>query len=112
MLQQNPELVRAGSRLTVGALDERRNTVANLQVIDVRNTDEVAEGSMTGASNIPLPRLRGGYHALGSRPPQTTLITRSARRGADIVHQELIGGRSGQRALAPSPPMTTRPLAP
>ncbi|HWW09645.1 MAG TPA: rhodanese-like domain-containing protein [Candidatus Acidoferrales bacterium] len=67
--QENPELVQVASRLTAGALDERRRTIPGLQVVDVRNAGEVEEGSIPGAANIPLPVLRDGMTTLDpSRP--------------------------------------------
>lgn len=58
VFQEHPELVRAASRLTVAGFDERRRAISTLQVVDVRNADEVEEGSMPAALTIPLPRLR------------------------------------------------------
>jgi glyoxylase-like metal-dependent hydrolase (beta-lactamase superfamily II) len=70
--QQHAELVQVASRLTVGAFDERRRTVADLQVLDVRNPGEVEEGSMPGAANIPLPRLRDETETLD--PDRPTVV--------------------------------------
>jgi hydroxyacylglutathione hydrolase len=67
--QENPELVQAASRLTAGALDERRRTVPGLQVVDVRNAGEVEEGSIPGAANIPLPVLRDEMTTLDPTRP-------------------------------------------
>ena len=66
---QHPELVQVGSRLTVGAFDERRRTVPDLQVIDVRNAGEAQDGSVPGASNIPLPVLRDEIETLDPARP-------------------------------------------
>ncbi|HEX9505169.1 MAG TPA: rhodanese-like domain-containing protein, partial [Acidimicrobiia bacterium] len=66
---QHPELVQVSSRLTVGAFDERRRTVPDLQVIDVRNAGEAQDGSVPGASNIPLPVLRDEMETLDPARP-------------------------------------------
>jgi len=66
---QHPELVQVSSRLTVGAFDERRRTVPDLQVIDVRNAGEAQDGSIPGASNIPLPVLRDEMETLDPARP-------------------------------------------
>ena len=58
VFQQRPEHVQVASRLTAGAFVERCRTVADLQVVDVRNPGEVEHGSMPDASTIPLPVLR------------------------------------------------------
>lgn len=54
---EHPEVVAQASRLTAEELVERRADVANLQVVDVRNLGEVADGTIPGARHIPLPRL-------------------------------------------------------
>jgi glyoxylase-like metal-dependent hydrolase (beta-lactamase superfamily II)/rhodanese-related sulfurtransferase len=69
VFQQHPMLVQPASRLTVEAFDDRRRTVPGLQVIDVRATDEAAEGSVPGASNIPLPALRDAMSTLEPQRP-------------------------------------------
>jgi hydroxyacylglutathione hydrolase len=66
---EHPQLVRATSRLTAGAFDERRRTIPDLQVVDVRNAGETTEGSMPGASNIPLPELRDALDTLDPTRP-------------------------------------------
>jgi len=67
--QIHPELVQVGSRLTADAFDERRRTVPELQVLDVRNADETEGGSVPGASNIPLPKLRDEMETLDQARP-------------------------------------------
>lgn len=67
--QQHPGLVQTGSRLTVGAFEERQRTIPGLQVVDVRNPGETEGGSIPGACIIPLPRLRDEMQTLDpSRP--------------------------------------------
>lgn len=67
--QEHPELVQTGSRLTVQAFDERQRSIADLQVVDVRNPSETEEGSIPGACLFPVPRLRDGMQTLDrSRP--------------------------------------------
>ena len=54
----HPELVEQASRLSAEELAERRVSVTDLQVVDVRNIGELAEsGTVPGAVNIPLPQL-------------------------------------------------------
>ena len=54
---ENPEYVERMSRLSVEAFNERINTVRNLNLIDIRNSGEVEQGSITGARHISLPSL-------------------------------------------------------
>ncbi|MGA1743945.1 MAG: rhodanese-like domain-containing protein, partial [Ilumatobacteraceae bacterium] len=53
----NPNHIAQASRLTVEQLRERRNSVTNLQVVDVRGPGEVASGTIPGAELIQLPTL-------------------------------------------------------
>lgn len=52
-----PDVVVVSSRLTVAELEERRRTVAGLQVVDVRNPGELRLGTIEGAVGIPLAQL-------------------------------------------------------
>jgi rhodanese-related sulfurtransferase len=54
---RHPELVERSSRLTATDLDEVRRHTPDLQLVDVRNTGEVADGMLVGAIHIPLPAL-------------------------------------------------------
>jgi rhodanese-related sulfurtransferase len=49
--------VQIASRLTAAAFAERRRHVAGLQVVDVRNPGEVADGAIAGAIPIPVGQL-------------------------------------------------------
>ncbi len=49
--------VRVASRLTAKAFNERVPEIADLQVVDVRNPGEVAEGTIPGAVNISVGQL-------------------------------------------------------
>jgi rhodanese-related sulfurtransferase len=54
---ENPDVVEQQSRLSVDAFNERRATVPNMQLIDIRNPGEVEIGSITNARHISLPSL-------------------------------------------------------
>jgi hydroxyacylglutathione hydrolase len=64
-----PELTRTQSRLTARQAAERIATVADLQVVDVRGPGEFAVGTLPGAVNLPLPRLRELMPTLDSARP-------------------------------------------
>jgi hydroxyacylglutathione hydrolase len=53
----HPEHVTSLSRLPAAVLAERMANVPGLQIVDVRNAGEVANGSIAGARTIPLPAL-------------------------------------------------------
>lgn len=49
--------VRVASRLTAMAFEERAATLADLQIVDVRNPGEADAGTIPGAVNIPVGQL-------------------------------------------------------
>ena len=57
VMVENQGDVQAASRLTAKAMDERMREIPNLQIVDVRNPGEVAEGMLAGAVNIPVGQL-------------------------------------------------------
>lgn len=63
-LAARPELVGRASRLTVDQLDERLDTVEGLQIVDIRNANEVDLGTLPGAHVVPLPALEDRLHEL------------------------------------------------
>ncbi|MGH9171895.1 MAG: MBL fold metallo-hydrolase [Acidimicrobiales bacterium] len=69
---RHPELVQVSSRLTAQAFEQRRSTVSNLQVVDVRNAGELDGGSVPGARNIPLSTLRD--HLSNMDPSMPTVV--------------------------------------
>lgn len=53
----NPHLVDRSSRLTASEFNERRHSVSNLQIVDVRMPSETELGFVPGAKLLPLPQL-------------------------------------------------------
>lgn len=56
-MSDRPHEVRIASRLSAPAFDERTETVAGLQIVDVRNPGETEAGMIPGAVNIPVGQL-------------------------------------------------------
>jgi hydroxyacylglutathione hydrolase len=54
---EHPEVVEQLSRLSVTELDDRRSTLPNLVIVDVRNPAEVEAGAIDGSVRIGLPGL-------------------------------------------------------
>jgi hydroxyacylglutathione hydrolase len=54
---EHPEVVARASRLTAQELAEVRAEAPGLQLVDVRNASELADGALDGAVNLPLPAL-------------------------------------------------------
>jgi rhodanese-related sulfurtransferase len=57
-LSLHPELAVRSSVLSAAQLDERRRSLPDLQVIDVRTPAEVAAGALADARRVPLSSLR------------------------------------------------------
>ncbi len=65
----HPEHVTSLSRLSATALADRIAEVPGIQLVDVRNAGEVANGSIEGARNIPLPALLARMGELDAAAP-------------------------------------------
>ena len=65
----NPALVEPLSRLSAAALVERMRTIPDLVVIDVRNSGEVALGTIPGARTLSLPALLTNLDKLDQAAP-------------------------------------------
>jgi hydroxyacylglutathione hydrolase len=70
-----PDVVEQSSRLTINELEERREHVASLQIVDVRNPGEVRLGAIPGSWNIPLPQL---LDRLGELDPERPTVVNCA----------------------------------
>lgn len=64
-----PSLLAATMRLDAGPAADTIRTVDGLQVVDVRGPGEFARGTLPGAVNLPLPRLRTMVASLDPRRP-------------------------------------------
>ena len=53
----HPDAVEQSSRLTVVELADRLESVAGLQLVDVRGPGEVEDGTIGGATHMQLPEL-------------------------------------------------------
>ena len=54
---EHPDLLERSSRLGATALMKRRNEIADLALLDVRNPRELEDGAIPGALNVPLASL-------------------------------------------------------
>ena len=57
-MQQHPEHVERASRLTADEFAQRRESVQDLLVLDVRGPAETAEGMVEGALEVPVGSMR------------------------------------------------------
>lgn len=79
VLAQRPELAAHTSRLDLTTLYQRRDSVPNLQLVDVRNPGEHATGAVPGATLLPLATLREHLDQLDPGAP-VVLYCRSGNR--------------------------------
>jgi len=66
---ENPNLVQVASRLTAADFDARRNEIADLQLVDVRNPGEFSLGTIAGARHIELAALTRRLEELDPKKP-------------------------------------------
>ncbi|MCP5029320.1 MAG: MBL fold metallo-hydrolase [Actinomycetia bacterium] len=111
VIAEHPDRSEVASRLTSAQLDERRNEVPDLQLVDVRGPGEVALGGLDGAENIPVPALLSGYEQLDPRRPTVVFCAGGYRSSiaASLLRQkgfgdvsDLIGGYQAWAALHPA----------
>jgi len=100
-MAENPERVRQASRLTAAEFDERRDGIADLQLVDIRNPGEFALGSIDGAATIPVGQLPGRLAELDPAAPTIVFCAGGYRSsvGASVLREagfgdvsDIIGG--------------------
>lgn len=69
VFMHRPDLVALTPRLTVGQLAELRGLEPHLQLVDVRNTSETADGVIPGAQKVPLATLTESLTGLDPASP-------------------------------------------
>ena len=57
VMEENPHKVARASRLTAADFEDRRASLDDLQIVDVRNPGEVSVGTVGGARTIPVGQL-------------------------------------------------------
>jgi rhodanese-related sulfurtransferase/glyoxylase-like metal-dependent hydrolase (beta-lactamase superfamily II) len=96
-----PDLVEASSRVTIEQLAELVGLEPALQLVDVRNPGETAEGTLQGATLIPLPVLVDAVDQLDRDAPVVvscasgyrSVVAASLLRNAGFADvSDLIGG--------------------
>ena len=69
VLADNPDQVSISSRLTVADLKERLDNNKELAIIDIRNPSETDEGTIDGATCVPLSQLPSRLDELDLNKP-------------------------------------------
>lgn len=73
-LAARPEMVQRASRLTAQEFLDRRRTVPDLAVVDVRTHGEVSLGTVEGADVAPVARLRDEIDALAEHRERPVVV--------------------------------------
>jgi glyoxylase-like metal-dependent hydrolase (beta-lactamase superfamily II)/rhodanese-related sulfurtransferase len=98
---RRPDLVETASRFSAWQLAELLNVEPDLQLVDVRNPGETADGIIPGAHEIPLPALIDSIDSLDYAAPVVaycasgyrSLVAASLLRASGFHHvADLIGG--------------------
>ncbi len=116
VFNDNPAEVAHSSRLDVAGLEAARDEIADLQLVDLRQPGETADGAIEGAVEIPLTRLNERLATLDASKPtvvysaggyqSSIAASRLASAGFDDVSDRLCSASAG-----PSPaPAPRRPL--
>ena len=71
VMENHPERVVRGSRLTAAEFDDRRAELGDIQLVDVRNQGEFQLGSIPGAISMPVGQLPS---RTGELDPDTTTV--------------------------------------
>ncbi len=109
VLASNPEKVRRASRMTAIEFDSRRDGVAGLQLIDIRNPGEHALGSIDRAESIPVSQLRDRLNELDPAAPTVVFCAGGYRSsvGASLLRHagfsdvsDILGGYAAWTQLA------------
>ncbi|MFZ1163518.1 rhodanese-like domain-containing protein [Mycobacterium sp.] len=96
-----PDLVETAARFTPEQLAELLRSEPDLQLVDVRNPGETADGVILGAREIPLPTLADSIESLDYRVPVVaycasgyrSLVAASLLRASGFDHVgDLVGG--------------------
>ena len=96
-----PDLVETALRFTAGQLAELLSLEPCLQLVDVRNPGETADGVIPGAREIPLPALTDSIESLDHTVPVVaycasgyrSLVAASVLRAAGFYDvADLLGG--------------------
>ena len=101
VLTTRPDLAEQAPRVTAAELATWRREDPSLQIVDVRNPAECADGIVEGSLNLPLPTLLDRFHQLDPARPTVVYCAggyRSATaasllrsRGFTVV-ADLLGG--------------------
>ena len=106
---EHPDVLERSSRIAALELMERRNQIADLVVLDVRNPRELVDGAIPGALNVPLAGLLQRIDELDRTRPTVvycasgyrSMIAASVLSAADFCDvSDLLGGYAAWAAAS------------
>jgi hydroxyacylglutathione hydrolase len=109
VMAANPEQVQRASRMTATEFEARKQDIAGLQLVDIRNPGEFALGTIEGATPIPVGQLPGRLEELDPQAPTVVFCAGGYRSsvGASVLRQagfddvsDILGGYGAWTELA------------
>jgi glyoxylase-like metal-dependent hydrolase (beta-lactamase superfamily II)/rhodanese-related sulfurtransferase len=113
--------VQNASRLTAARFDDRRRDVADLQIVDVRNPGEVADGAIAGAIPVPVGQLPARVFELDPQRPtvvycaagyRSSVAASVLRRSGFTDVSDLIGGYTAYAEASRTATSAEQPVVP
>ncbi len=106
---ENPDMVQVASRLTAADFDSRRNEIADLQLVDVRNPGEFKLGTIDGAQHLELAALTRRLDELDPTKPtvvfcaggyRSSIAASTLRANGFKDVSDILGGYNAWSALS------------
>ncbi len=108
VMSENPDRVERASRMTAREFEQRKAGIDGLQLVDIRNPGEVADGTIDGALTIPVNQLNDRLDELDPDAPTVVFCAGGYRSsvGASVLRNagfddvtDILGGYSAWSAL-------------
>lgn len=112
VMSENPDRVQRASRMTATEFEARKLDIEGLQLVDIRNPGEVALGTISGATALPVGQLPTGLEKLDPAAPTIVFCAGGYRSsvGASVLRQagfedvsDILGGYGAWAELLPVP---------
>jgi len=93
VMAENPDRVARSSRMTAREFEDRKADIDGLQLVDIRNPGEVADGTIDGALAIPVGQLGGRLGELDPTAPTVVFCAGGYRSsvGASVLRNAGFG---------------------
>ncbi len=111
VMAEHPDRVQRASRLTAAEFEARKGDIDGLQLVDIRNPGEVEQGTIDGATAIPVGQLPNRLDELDADAPTIVFCAGGYRSsvGASVLRQagfadvsDILGGYGAWSTLTPA----------